>query len=277
MTPLEVAAGYTVFADGGTRTEPMFIRSVVASDGTALESSSPRTRPALDPRAAYLVTSVLADVINRGTGAGVRARGFTAPAAGKTGTSHDGWFAGFTSNLLCVVWVGFDDNRELGLSGASSAAPIWTEFMKRAVTLPAYKNTEEFAPPEGVVSVTIDPETLQLATPACPVTRQEVYIRGTEPTEYCARHGGGKLMTQTPGAGWLSRIFGGRSAQPEPPAGTAGAGEGGAAAPAAGPNAQPAAGEEKKKGLFKRIFGMFGGGKKEQEKPSPKPGAGPSP
>jgi len=283
MTPLDMAAGYTVFADGGTRTEPMFIRSVVASDGTALESSSPRTRPALDSRVAYLVTSLLEDVINRGTGAGVRARGFAAPAAGKTGTSHDGWFAGFTSNLLCVVWVGFDDNRELGLSGASSAAPIWAEFMKRAVTLPAYKNTQGFAPPEGVVAVTIDPETLQLATPACPVTRQEVYIRGTEPTEYCVRHGGGKLMTQTPGASWLSRIFGGKSAQPEPPPGAASPtpGQGGVApaAPATHSDAQAAAGEEKKKGLLKRIFGIFGGSKKDEEKPppKPKPGAGQSP
>ena len=74
---------------------------------------------------AYLVTNLLEDVINRGTGTVVRARGFRAPAAGKTGTSRDGWFVGYTTNLLCVAWVGFDDNRELGLSGAASAAPIW--------------------------------------------------------------------------------------------------------------------------------------------------------
>ncbi len=288
MTPIDVAVGYTVFANQGTRAEATFLRSVVAADGTALERATPRTRPALDPRVAYLVTSLLQDVVNRGTGAGVRARGFTAPAAGKTGTSHDGWFAGFTSNLLCVVWVGFDDNRELRLSGSASAAPIWAEFMKRAVTLPAYKDVQDFSPPEGVVSVTIDPETLQLATPSCPVTRQEVFVRGTEPTEFCARHGG-RMMTQTPAASWLSRIFGGgKSATPAPPDGTpaarAGTREGTSAepgAPASDSAAQPAAAEEKKKGLLKRIFGIFGGSKKEkgQEKPSqkPKPGAGESP
>jgi len=265
----------------------MFIRSVMAANGTALERATPQTRAALDARVAYLVTSLLQDVINRGTGAGVRARGFTAPAAGKTGTSHDAWFAGFTSNLLCVVWVGFDDNRELGLSGSASAAPIWAEFMKRAVALPAYRGTQGFAPPDGVVSVTIDPETLQLATPACPVTREEVFIRGTEPTEYCFRHGGGKMLTLTPGASWLSRIFGGgKATTPEPPAGANSSapatGRGGAVGPnaAAGPNAPPAATEDKKKGLLKRVFGIFGGGKKEKDQEKPpqkaKPGAGES-
>ena len=78
----------------------------------------------LDPRVAYLTTSLMEDVINKGTGVTVRSMGFTPVAAGKTGTSRDGWFAGFTSNLLCVVWVGFDDNRDLGLSGSDSAAPI---------------------------------------------------------------------------------------------------------------------------------------------------------
>jgi penicillin-binding protein 1B len=159
------------------------------------------------------VTNVMEDVINRGTAYPVRARGFDAPAAGKTGTSRDGWFAGFTSNLLCVVWVGFDDNRTLTLTGGAAAAPIWAEFMKRAVSLPAYKDTKDFPAPPGIVSVTIDPETLQLATPKCPTTRQEVFIDGTQPTVYCQKHGGSSA-----GAGlfpWLSRIFGSKS--PPPP------------------------------------------------------------
>ncbi len=275
MTPLDVAAGYTVFANGGMRAEPMFIHSVVGADRSVLEQSEPRTRLALDPRVAYLVTSVLQDVVNRGTGAGVRARGFSAPAAGKTGTSHDGWFAGFTSNLLCVIWVGFDDNRELGLSGASSAAPIWAEFMKRAVALPAYRDARAFAPPEGVVTVTIDPETLQLATPSCPVTREEVFIRGTEPTEFCERHGG-RMMTQIPPASWLSRLFGGKKPAAPGEATAAGGGgqpaaatngpEGSAAQPDQGPSAKE---EEKKKGLLNRIFGIFGGGKKDKDKRKP--------
>jgi len=279
MTPIEVAGGYTVFANGGTRAEPIFLRSVVAADGTAIERDGPRTRHALDPRAAYLVNSILQDVVNRGTAAGVRAQGFKAPAAGKTGTSHDGWFAGFTSNLLCVIWVGFDDNRELHLAGSASAAPIWAEFMKRAVALPAYKDARGFSPPDGVVSVMIDPETLQLATPSCPVTREEVFVRGTEPTEFCVRHGG-RMMTQTPSAGWLSRLFGGgKTGSGDKPEDASAAGPEGAAQPPSAGGAQPPADGEKKKGLLKRVFGIFGGGKKDEEKPpqKPKPGERQSP
>ena len=107
----------------GVRAEPLFIRSVVAADGNGRGVDAPRTHAVLDPRVAYLVTSLMEDVHQSRHGYPVRALGFTAPAAGKTGTSRDGWFAGYTSNLLCVVWVGFDDNRDLGLSGGQSAAP----------------------------------------------------------------------------------------------------------------------------------------------------------
>jgi len=122
----------------------------------------------------------------------VRTRGFRAPAAGKTGTSHDGWFVGYTTNLLCVVWVGFDDNRDLGLSGATSADPIWAEFMKKAMMLPGFENAQAFERPEGVVSVTIDPNTQKLALPECPNPRQEVFLAGTEPTETCTLHANSK-------------------------------------------------------------------------------------
>ncbi len=150
MTPLEVAAGYTAFANGGVRAEPMFLHSIVNNDGKVLEDDQPRTHQVLDPRVAYLVTNVMEDVINHGTAYPVRARGFTAPAAGKTGSSRDGWFAGYTSNLLCVVWVGFDDNRDLGLAGGASAAPIWAEFMKRAVAASrVQKHAELLCPQRG--------------------------------------------------------------------------------------------------------------------------------
>src|SRR5207302_11119336 len=107
---------------------------------------------------------MVADIIP-GTGAPVRSRGFAATAAGKTGTSRDGWFAGYTSNLLSIIWVGFDDNRDLGLSGANAPAPIWADFMKRAVALPAYSNVQPFVMPEGFIRVTTHPESLQLVTP----------------------------------------------------------------------------------------------------------------
>src|SRR5207245_4224779 len=118
----------------------------------------PETRPVLDPRVAYLMVNLMEGVMNRGTAAGVRSRGFYAPAAGKTGTSRDGWFAGFTSQLICVVWVGIDDNSELKLEGAKSALPIWTEFMKRAIRLPPYRDPKPFKPPPGISSAAIDPD-----------------------------------------------------------------------------------------------------------------------
>ena len=135
------------------------------------------------------------DVINHGTGYPARAVGFNAPAAGKTGTSRDGWFAGYTSNLLCIVWVGFDDNRDLGLAGGAAAAPLWGEFMKRAVALPAYSKTVDFEPPDGVVDVSIDTQSGQLASNACPETQSqtqsevEYFIEGTEPTQGCQAQG----------------------------------------------------------------------------------------
>jgi penicillin-binding protein 1B len=272
MTPLDVAAAYTVFANGGIRAEPLFIDRVVSSNGETIESGTVKTRQALDPRVAYQVTDVLEDVINHGTGASVRARGFMGPAAGKTGTSRDGWFAGYTSNLLCIVWVGFDDNRDLNLSGAVSAAPIWTEFMKRATALPAYHDLQEFDPPDGVTEVQIDPQTKELATPACPESYKEVFITGTEPTEFCDQRSG-SLLTQNPPASWLSHLFGGDKPKidngtseletpPSPPA----AGARPARKPTNSTKAQPASQDlDKKPGLLRRIFGIFGGSKTDQE------------
>jgi penicillin-binding protein 1B len=261
MTPLEVATGYTILANDGVRTEPMFIRSVVNLQGESLEENAIRSRRALDPRVAYLVTSMMEDVINHGTGATVRSRGFTAPAAGKTGTSRDGWFAGYTSNLLAIVWVGFDDNRDLGLSGGNAPAPIWADFMKRAVALPTYRDVHDFVMPEGVTKVTIDPESLALATPECPTSREEVYMHGTEPTEFCPLHGG-HMASDTPPGSWLSRVFGGDKSKGPDAAGN-GSGHPSSTPPSAADNQQPE--EENKKGVLRRIFGIFGG-KKDADK-----------
>ncbi|HSW40108.1 MAG TPA: penicillin-binding transpeptidase domain-containing protein, partial [Acidobacteriota bacterium] len=206
MTPLDVAGGYTIFAANGTRSEPFFLKRVRRSGNGVILDNRPQRRAALDPRVAYLVTNILEDVVTRGTGTIVRSRGFTLPAAGKTGTSHDGWFAGYTTSLLCVVWVGFDDNRELNLSGAASAGLIWTEFMKKAARLPAYADPGGFIAPAGVISMTIDAESLMPARPECPVAREEVFIAGTEPDRYCTLHGGGFLEKIRPDS-WLRRLF----------------------------------------------------------------------
>ncbi|MGB9464059.1 MAG: PBP1A family penicillin-binding protein [Candidatus Acidiferrum sp.] len=276
MTAVDVAAGYTAFANGGIRAEPQFLHSVVSADGSVLEKFTPQTHLVLDPRVAFLVTSLLKDVLNKGTGAGVRARGFTLPAAGKTGTSRDGWFAGYTSNLLTVIWVGFDDNRDLGLTGGATVAPVWADFMLRATNLAAYRDVKDFSMPEGVQSVLIDPESMELATPNCPTTREEVYIAGSAPTEFCELHGGRGVISST--GAWLSHVFGGdQPKQPQtdaegkpvntydpnrPPDAT---GQGSSPADA---NAQSG---EKKKNPLQKIFGIFGGKKKDPDKAKPQP------
>ncbi|HEX4075731.1 MAG TPA: PBP1A family penicillin-binding protein [Candidatus Acidoferrales bacterium] len=271
MTPIDVAAGYTAFASNGVRAEPLFIRRVQASDGTIEEQQAPTTRQVLDPRVAFLTTSLMEDVIDHGTGYPVRAMGFTAPAAGKTGTSHDGWFAGYTSNLLCVVWVGFDDNRDLDLTGGQTAAPIWGEFMKRAVQLPMYSHTQPFEPPAGIVQDMIDPQSGQLATASCPQTANEYFITGTEPVQYCQLHGG--QLAQSPGGSWLAHLFGKGDNPPQPP--PPGSNTASGAKPAQGqnpgdPNNQQQTEQgDKKKGLLDKIFGIFGGSKQPADGSKP--------
>ena len=187
-TPLDIAAAYTVFANHGTWVKPTTIQTVQTADGTVLKQRNPVVRAAIDPRVAYLTMSMMQEVLRSGTGASARARGFALPAAGKTGTSRDGWFAGFTSELLCVVWVGFDDNRDLKLEGARSALPIWTEFMKQASQIEPYRSAHDFRAPSGVVTAQICNETGELAGAACPNPRNEVFIAGTEPTSMCNAH-----------------------------------------------------------------------------------------
>jgi penicillin-binding protein 1B len=188
VSPLEIASAYTIFVNSGSLVKASLIKALRdPQSASVFDASSPR-KPVLDPRVAYLVENMMEDVLNSGTGAGVRARGFNLPAAGKTGTSRDGWFAGFTSRLICVVWVGFDDNRDFKLAGAQSALPIWTEFMKRAHRHPDYWNVHGFQAPSGIVSAEIDADTGELATPSCPRVRREVFISGSEPTEVCHAH-----------------------------------------------------------------------------------------
>ena len=195
-TPLEIAGAYTTFSNGGVYVEPRFILAVNDASGRLLWRSQGVTRQVLDPRVAYLMVNLLESVINNGTGAGARSRGFTLPAAGKTGTSHDGWFAGFTSNLLAIAWVGYDDDRELKLPGADSALPIWTEFMKLATQYPAYRDAKPFDPPPGVVSVPVQvSSTLPSGNEAISV-HDEYFIEGTEPRGQTPHQGGGGILSR---------------------------------------------------------------------------------
>ncbi|MBI4459881.1 MAG: PBP1A family penicillin-binding protein [Acidobacteria bacterium] len=268
VKPLEIAGAYTVFANGGVRMDPYSIAQVLDRDGLVLDRAQPRPTRVLDPRVAFLITNIMEDVINRGTGAGVRARGFKAPAAGKTGTSYDGWFAGYTSNLLCIVWVGYDSDRELPLTGAASALPIWTEFMKRAVALPQYSNVRPTVPPPGIVKVEIDPETNELATPHCSNVVSEFFIEGTQPLEYCHRHFLQELPRSAPSIPSIAGLPPPKALEPvvvktAPPVAQV-------APPPPPPATNGAAPEEvkpKKKGFFGRIFGIFKGGSDEEESP----------
>lgn len=272
LTPVEVAGAYTAFATIGTRAEPFYIKSVVSADGNSLEKYSPQNKLTLDPRVAYLVDSIMQDVLNKGTGAQVRAKGFTLPAAGKTGTSRDGWFAGFTSNLVCVIWIGFDDNHDLGLAGGATAAPIWADFMIRATALPGYRDVKDFEKPEGVDSTIIDAETLELATPNCPVTREEVFVSGSGPTQICELHGGHGPVSAA--GSFLSHIFGGGSPNPPPPNAASSPnspnGTNAAQGQPGAPGVSPAKAPEKKKGPLQKFFGIFGDKKKKDPvKPNP--------
>lgn len=265
MTPLGLAAGYTAFDNGGTRADPMLIHSVIQADGTVAEQNLPKTMQVLDPRVAFLVTSVLENVINHGTGIIVRQMGFDAPAAGKTGTSHDGWFAGFTSKLLCVVWVGYDNDQQLHLAGAFSAEPIWALFMKKALSIPGYENPQPFTPPPGVVEEAINPQTLEPAGPDCPNPQNDYFIAGTQPSGYS----GGMMANMPVASSWTANALGG-SKNPPPPRTQPGtiamplvsSQLSGQSSIPKSPAAVPAPRKRKKKGFFQRFFGIFGGKKR---------------
>ena len=186
-TPLQVAAAYTLFANGGT-TKPLRALSRIVSGGRDLEILAEKPKTIARADTTFLVTNMMRSVINEGTGASARANGFVHDAAGKSGTTNDlrdAWFVGFTPELLTVVWVGLDDNQPLGMSGTQAALPIWTIFMKRALSGHA---DATFTAPEGITWVDIDRDTGKLATAACPRVFKEAFLAGTEPAEVCHLH-----------------------------------------------------------------------------------------
>jgi len=209
---------------------------------------------------ASVMTNMMEGVLNFGTAYEVRTLGFDAPAAGKTGTSHDGWFAGYTSNLLCIVWVGYDDYSDIHLSGAQTAAPIWAEFMKKAVKLPQYSDVKSFPQPAGVVDVQLDKATNLLATPSCPETYTAAFIAGTEPNQTCDQPTGVK--------GFFSRMLGlgGDKALPPPPPGSQNGTQAGGATQDANAANQDG---NKKKGFFGKIVGIFKDDKPSNPPPNP--------
>jgi penicillin-binding protein 1B len=179
-TPLQVASAYTAFASNGMRTVPIAINRITTGNGSTLAQPTAQKNEVLRPEVAYVMTSFMKDVVNRGTAAPIRARGFKWNVAGKTGTSRDGWFAGYTPHLVCVVWVGFDDGSQLGLTGANSALPIWADFMNAALTNhPEW--TGDWQVPAGIQQEDIDPTTGLLAKNDSATKRSELFINGTAP------------------------------------------------------------------------------------------------
>jgi penicillin-binding protein 1B len=185
VPPIELAEAYTVFSNRGKHAKRYWVNTIRDGSNKQVYTGRATTNQAISEQVAYIVTNIMEDVISRGTAASVRARGFRLPAAGKTGTARDGWFAGFTSELVTVVWVGFDDYRDLDLEGSRSALPIWTEFMKRAHNLPQYANAKHFKAPAGLVKAEIDTSTGLLAGDSCWNVGTEYFVAGTQPKRTC--------------------------------------------------------------------------------------------
>ena len=188
VSPLELAAAYTAFANGGTAVRPLPIKSISRDDkdGAAdrLQSSAVSV---FSPQVAYLMTNLLQSVVDQGTAAKIRAMGLKGAIAGKTGTTGDGWFAGYTPSVVCVAWIGYDDNRDLRMKACEAALPMWVDFMKQAIDLRPGLGGDSFARPGGIVTVEIDPATGCLATADSLTRRQEIFLAGTEPYSSCSR------------------------------------------------------------------------------------------
>ncbi len=184
VIPIELAAAYTVFPNGGIFAEPISIMNVVTSKGEVLENKTIKMGRVFDAQPVYLTTNIMKGVVDHGTAASARAMGFDGIAAGKTGTTSnykDAWFVGFTPNFLALTWVGYDDNAVMNMSGARAALPMWVDFMKEM----APPSVQDFPSPPDIVLVKIDKESGKLANSKCPDDIEEAFIEGTEPTEHC--------------------------------------------------------------------------------------------
>ncbi|MGC1344208.1 MAG: PBP1A family penicillin-binding protein, partial [Candidatus Binataceae bacterium] len=195
-TLLELVGAYQVFANAGAQDPPYAVASVVDAAGHVIFHHQDDENRVINPSVAYLITGALEQVLRYGTGASAQRMGLKFPAAGKTGTTqdyHDGYFIGYTPDLVCGVWVGFDEPQSLGMPGASAALPAWVSFMIHAVP----DDSPDFAEPSGVVMATIDPQSGGLATPACPRAIALPFLVGTAPTTPC---GGEGILASLPAA-----------------------------------------------------------------------------
>lgn len=197
VTPLELARAYATLSAGGVRPPLRTYEDIVDLEGETLQGREARPERVLDPGTAHLATSLLEGVVENGTAQSVRSAGLSGPIAGKTGTTDeekDAWFVGFTPELVVVVWVGFDEPRKTGLTGATGALPLWTRFLRDAT---GGEVRGEFPEPPDVIEVDVDPTSGALALEGCPSRRSERFILGTEPTRTCPE---GALVDHRPDA-----------------------------------------------------------------------------
>jgi len=182
VSPYELALCYSVFANGGMKIKPVAIKYISDARGRILESNEPEAEEVVSPQTSFLITSLMEDVVQHGTG--WRAKALGRPVAAKTGTTNeyrDAWFVGYSPTLVAAVWVGFDDTKPLGAyeTGAQAASPIWVDFMKNVLT----GEPEEFIPPEGIVTRTIEPLTGLLSRDEASGIK-EYFREGTEPNQF---------------------------------------------------------------------------------------------
>lgn len=191
VTPLELAAAYASFVNGGRRVTPKVITSVGEPPATHtgdLSETQSGDSQIVRPTTAYMITNMLAAVVDHGTARAARGAVRGTAIAGKTGTSRDGWFVGYTPNLVCVVWIGFDDNDQLGLTGAEAALPAWVDFMNAAVQLNPELGGRNFECPEGIKFVEIDADTGSLSTLLCPRRELIAVTERLAPNVECFLH-----------------------------------------------------------------------------------------
>ena len=186
VTPLELATAYSVFGNGGLRIYPKVIASVSEPPGT---HNLPPTEQVISATTSYMITNMLAAVIDHGTARKARGAVPGTAIAGKTGTSRDGWFVGYSPNLVCAVWIGFDDNAQLGLTGADAALPAWAEFMREAVAVRPDLGGANFECPEGIKFVEIDSSNGLISTVSCPLRELIAVTERTSPHLECYFHG----------------------------------------------------------------------------------------
>jgi penicillin-binding protein 1A len=280
VTLQSMTAGYAAFASQGMVPAPLFVRRVEDREGRVLYASEDSSTRAISEQTAYLMTSMLADVIDAGTGATARSAGFTLPAAGKTGTTNDfkdAWFIGFTPSLIAGVWVGFDQPRTIMPNGFAGdiAVPIWASFMKAATR---GDKPRGFRPPSGITTATVCRLSGHLASDGCSdvdvvnerglierrsMVYTEMFASGTEPAERCSLHPSRNFFNT------VASLFRSEDAPappniaevaPPPAASTPPV----VAAPPPEPQIVPAP-ERKKRGFWSRIFGIGRGDDDEDE------------